>query len=253
LTGRLLRVRRSRRGGSIKTLDRALSRAGLCPRSVARELIQSGRVRVGGRVVRASESWVDPARDRIEVDGKALASRERIYLAFHKPRGYLTTFHDPEGRPTIYDLLGGLTTWAAPVGRLDRDTSGLLLLTNDTLLADRITDPSSGVLKTYRVRTRTPLLDQQAEDLRSGVVLRDGPAQAAHVEVLRHYKSYSLIELSIREGRNRQVRRMLQSVGNRVVELRRIAIGPVLLKGLPSGAYRKLAASELRGLGVPQR
>ena len=207
-------------------------------------------MRVHGRVVRSFESWVEPARDRIEVDGRLLEARRRLYLALNKPRGYLTTFHDPEGRPTIYDLLEGLTSWVGPVGRLDRDTSGLLLLTNDTLLAERITDPAFKVLKTYRVRTRGPLSEEQAAKLRSGVLLRDGPARASRLEILRHYKSYSLVELSIGDGRNRQVRRMLQSVGNRVEELRRIGIGPIRLKGLPSGAYRRLSPSELRGLGV---
>jgi pseudouridine synthase len=235
-----------------KTLDRVLSRAGLCSRSLARELIAAGRVEVGGRIVRSAERWVDPERDAVRVDGKRLSAAERAYLALHKPSGVLTTLSDPEGRPTVYDLLRDVPVWLGPVGRLDRDTSGLLLFTNDTAFAERVTNPESELAKTYHVRSGTPLEPEQLEALRRGVLLDDGPTRPARVQELRRYAGYSLILLTITEGRNRQVRRMLRAVGSRVKKLRRVAIGPVELGRLPSGAHRRLTPAELRALGVPR-
>jgi pseudouridine synthase len=233
-----------------RTLERLLSRAGLCSRSEARAWIEHGRVRVRGRVVRNPEHWVDLHRDPVLVDGRPLARAERVYLALHKPRGVVTTAHDPEGRRTVYDLLSAVPVWVAPVGRLDRDTSGLILLSNDSDFGDRITDPASHVPKTYAVRTARPIDDEALERLRAGVRLDDGPTRPAEVELRRSYKGYAVLELTITEGRNRQVRRMLAAVGNKVALLKRVRIGPVDLGALPSGGIRALTRAELRALGV---
>ncbi len=234
----------------MKTLDRLLSRAGLCSRTRAHELITEGRVRVDGRVVRDPGTYVDGGSSRVVVDGRLLTRAESLYVALNKPSGYLTSYGDPDGRKTVYDLLGELDAWVGPVGRLDRDTSGLLLLTNDTALAERVSNPRSKLEKVYRVRTARPIDDEALEQLRAGVELDDGPTRPARVECLRRYKGYALIELTITEGRNRQVRRMLSAVGNKVARLARVRVGPVELGKLASGAWRRLSKAELTALGV---
>src|SRR6266446_8929355 len=138
---------------TLKTLDRALSKAGLGSRTEARSWIGAGRVSVNGRVIQTPDHWVDIQRDKIALDGKPIQQREKIYLLLYKPKGYLTTYKDPEGRPTVYDLLREIDQFVSPVGRLDQDTSGLLILTNDTQFAERITNPDYKVPKTYLVKT----------------------------------------------------------------------------------------------------
>lgn len=238
---------RAPRGGR-RTLERVLSRAGLCSRPRARELVRGGRVEVGGRVERDPDRWIDPERESVRVDGRELLRAAPLHVALHKPRGCVTSFGDPEGRTTVYDLLGDVGGWVGPVGRLDRDTSGLLLLTNDTELAERLTSPASRVEKVYRVRTARPFDADALERLRAGVELDDGPARPVRAELVRSYKGYALLDLVLVEGRNRQVRRMLSAVGNRVARLRRTRVGPVELGDLASGAWRPLTAEELRGL-----
>jgi len=228
-------------------LERLLSKAGACSRVEARERIRAGRVAVEGRIVR------DPARRfasgvRIELDGQPLARAQKRYLALHKPRGYVTTRRDPEGRPTVYDLLGGVEAHVVPVGRLDRETSGLLLFTNDTLFADRISDPSSHVPKTYRVEARPRLSDEALAALARGVRLSDGPTRPARVEKLGDRGPATRFLLTIAEGRNRQVRRMVQEVGSRVEKLVRVKIGTLELGELASGRWRELEPRELRAL-----
>jgi 16S rRNA uridine-516 pseudouridylate synthase and related pseudouridylate synthases len=136
-----------------KTLDRALSKAGLGSRTEARSWIGAGRVAVNGKVVQTPDKWVDLERDKITLDGKPIEARKKIYLLLYKPKGYLTTYKDPEGRPTVYDLLPGVDQFVFPVGRLDQDTTGLLILTNDAALAEHLTNPESKVPKTYLVKT----------------------------------------------------------------------------------------------------
>ncbi len=229
-------------------LERLLSKAGACSRVQAREWIRAGRVAVDGRIVRDPSRPFDPARVALQLDGHALGSARRRYLALHKPRGYLTTRRDPQGRPTVYDLLGDVGAWVVPVGRLDLETSGLLLLTNDTRFADRITDPLSHVPKTYRVEAR-PRLDEQAlEQLARGVELDDGPTRPARVEKLGDRGPATRLLVTIDEGRNRQVRRMLRAVGSRVEKLARLSIGPLELGTLPAGRWRELEAREVRRL-----
>lgn len=237
----------------VKTLDRVLSRLGTCSRTQARELIAAGRVAVDGRVVRDPERWVAPEEQAISLDGRRLGPAPRVYLALHKPKGYVTTFADPEGRPTVYDLLRAFPDWVFPIGRLDQDTSGLLLFTNDTEFAERLASPASHVPKVYRVRTKAALKDEDLDPLRRGVRLHDGRARPARANLLRAYKGYALVELELSEGRNRQVRRMFSALGNGVRELRRVAIGPLALGSLASGKWRRLTADEVAALNRAAR
>lgn len=228
----------------LKTLERVLSKAGIGSRSEARRWIAAGRVTVGERVVRDPDHWVDLERDRIAFDGKPLPSVQRIYLLLHKPVGYLTTYRDPEGRPTVYDLLPDRGQYVFPVGRLDLDTSGLLIMTNDTQFAERMTNPDYHIPKTYLVKASLPLSDEQLEQLRSGIELHDGPTRPAAVTRVNP----RTFEITITEGRNRQVRRMVEALGAKVEKLTRIAIGSLQLGEMDSGSMRELTAEELRAL-----
>lgn len=232
----------------LKTLDRALSKLGFCSRTEAAEWIQAGRVRVNGRVQTDPEVWVDLEKDRITVDGRPLVASRKIYLLLYKPKGYLTTWRDPQGRPTVYDLLGNIRQWIFPVGRLDLDTSGLLLMTNDSEFAERITNPDYHVPKTYLVKASTLLSDEQLAALRHGVELKDGRTRPAEVIRLRDSGGRTFFEITITEGRNRQVRRMVEAVGSKVLKLVRTAIGPIRIGGLEIGKWRALTPAELQAL-----
>jgi len=232
----------------LKTLDRVLSKAGLASRTEAERLIASGRVRVNGAIVRDAERWIDLERDRISVDGKALSKKKRLYLVLYKPTGYVTTRVDPDGRPTVYDLLQEVKQWIFPVGRLDQDTSGLLLLTNDAQFAERITNPEFKVPKTYLVKVVPRLSDEQLDQLRNGIVLKDGPTRPAQVTRIRDSGNHTFFEITIREGRNRQVRRMVEALEGKTLKLVRVAIGPIRIASLPIGTYRELSEEEVRGL-----
>jgi 23S rRNA pseudouridine2605 synthase len=233
---------------SLKTLERIISKVGLGSRTDARSWIGAGKVRVNGKVIQNPDHWVDLERDRITFEGRPLQAADKAYILLYKPKGYLTTYRDPEGRPTVYDLTGDVQTWLSPVGRLDLDTSGLLLLTNDTGFAERITNPEHKVAKTYLVKASTLLSDDQLERLRSGVELNDGPTRPAAVTRLRDAAKYTFLEITITEGRNRQVRRMLEAVDSKVLKLVRVAIGPIRIGDLPIGKWRRLSAAEVRAL-----
>jgi 23S rRNA pseudouridine2605 synthase len=227
----------------IKTLERVLSKAGIGSRTEARKWIADGRVRVDGRIVRNPDQWVDLKRDRVAFDGKLLGKTERVYLLFYKPKGYLTTYRDPQGRPTIYDLLPN-KQYLFPVGRLDLDTSGLLILTNDTAFAEQLTNPDYKVPKTYLVKASKPMTDDHLETLRRGVELRDGPTRPAIVKRITANK----FEITITEGRNRQVRRMVEHLNAKVLKLVRVAIGSIRIGELKIGAARELTRAEVRVL-----
>jgi len=205
-------------------------------------------VRVNGKVVENPDHWVDLERDKITIDGKRLGRVERVYILLYKPKGYLTTHGDPEGRPTVYDLIEDAGQWLAPVGRLDLDTSGLLILTNDTAFGDRVMSPEYKAPKTYEVKASTRLSDEQLERLRKGVELSDGPTRAAQVKRLRDVGKYTHLEITITEGRNRQVRRMLEAVDSKVLKLVRTAIGPIRIGELPIGKWRVLEPGEVLAL-----
>jgi 23S rRNA pseudouridine2605 synthase len=204
---------------------------------------------VNGAIVLNPDHWVDLESDRISLDGKPLRAASRTYILLYKPKGYLTTYKDPEGRPTVYDLLADAGSWLAPVGRLDLDTSGLLLLTNDTVFAERITNPDHKVPKTYQVKTALLVSDEQIGQLRQGVQLNDGPTRPALVDRLRDGPKHSHLEITITEGRNRQVRRMFEAIGNKVSKLVRTAIGPIRIGDLQIGKWRALTSDEIRALG----
>jgi pseudouridine synthase len=228
----------------LKTLERVLSKAGIGSRSEARKWIGAGRVKVNGRVEGDPNRWVDLERDQITFDDKPLESAESTYLLLHKPTGYLTTYRDPEGRPTIYDLLPDRDRYLFPVGRLDMDTSGLLILTNDTAFAERLTNPNYHVPKTYRVKASKPLSDEQLQRLRDGLELKDGPTRPALV----NRTGVAAFEITITEGRNRQVRRMVEALDAKVLKLARIAIGEIALGELEVGKTRVLREDEVRRL-----
>ena len=196
-------------------------------------------------MIQNPEHWVDLDRDTVTLDGKPVRAAAKTYLLLYKPKGYLTTYRDPEGRPTVYDLVQDAGTWLAPVGRLDLDTSGLLLLTNDTDFAERIMNPEYKVPKTYQVKTATRLSDEQIEQLRQGVELADGPTQPATVTRLRDGGRHTFLELTISEGRNRQVRRMIEALDSKVLKLVRTAIGPIRIGDLPIGKWRALTTEEV--------
>ncbi len=194
------------------------------------------------------DHWVDMERDRVRFDGKPLEKQERIYLLLYKPTGYITTYKDPEGRPTVYDLLRDVDVFVVPVGRLDLDTSGLLILTNDTQFAERIMNPDFHVPKTYLVKASTLLTEEQLQQLRDGVELVDGPTRPAVVRRVRDSGKYTHFEIVLTEGRNRQVRRMVEAIGARVMKLVRVKIGEIAIGDLPIGKWRLLTRGELTRL-----
>jgi pseudouridine synthase len=229
-------------------LERVLSKAGLGSRTEARKWIGAKRVKVNGKLIQTPDHWVDLERDIVTLDGKPVRASKRIYLLLYKPKGYITTYKDPEGRPTVYDLIQDAGQWVVPVGRLDQDTSGLLLLTNDTRFAETVTNPEFKIAKTYLVKTSTRLTDEQIVQLQKGVILNDGPTQPAIVKRVRDSAKYSFIEMTIREGRNRQVRRMIEAIGSKVLKLVRTEIGGVSIGDLPIGRYRELSPGEVQRL-----
>jgi 23S rRNA pseudouridine2605 synthase len=232
-----------------RTLDRVLSKFGLGSRTEARSWIGSGRVTVNGKKIQTPDFWVDPELDRVALDGHPLTARQKQYLLLYKPKGYLTTYKDPEGRPTVYDLLGGVKDFVFPVGRLDQDTTGLLILTNDSAFGDHITSPQSKVPKTYLVKASMLLAEEQMDRLRQGIVLDDGPTRPASVKHIRDGAKYTFFEITITEGRNRQVRRMVEALGAKVLKLVRTGIGGIEIGALEIGKYRNLSQEEVLALG----
>jgi 23S rRNA pseudouridine2605 synthase len=232
----------------LKTLERVISKAGLGSRTEARSWIGTGRVRVNGKLVQTPDHWVDLERDKVTLDGKPVRPQEKLYILLYKPKGYITTYKDTEGRSTVYDLIRGVEQWVFPVGRLDLDTSGLLILTNDTQFAERLTNPEYKAPKTYLVKCSTRVPDDQLERLRQGVILNDGPTLPAEVTRLRDSEKYTFLEITITEGRNRQVRRMIEAVGSKVLKLVRTAIGPIRIGNLEIGKHRQLNRAEVAQL-----
>jgi 23S rRNA pseudouridine2605 synthase len=231
-----------------KTLDRVLSQAGIASRKEARQWIGAGRVAVDGKKIQTPDVWVDPQHQRVTLDGKPLRAAQKIYLLLYKPKGYVTTYKDPDGRPTVYDLLKDVPEKVFSAGRLDLDTTGLLIFTNDGEFAGRITSPESHVPKTYLVKASMLLTDDQLDQLRRGVTLADGPTRPAVVKRLRDSGRYTFFEITITEGRNRQVRRMVETLGARVLKLVRTEIGTIRIGDLQIGTYRALSDREVREL-----
>jgi 23S rRNA pseudouridine2605 synthase len=236
--------------GSLRTLDRVLSKAGVVSRTGARRWIEEGRVKVDGKKVQTPDTWVDARRQRVTVDGRPLRDANKVYLLLYKPKGYLTTSKDPGSRPTIYDLLKDVPERVIPVGRLDLDTSGLLILTNDTAFADYVTSPDSHVPKTYLVKASARLSGEQLSQLRQGIELTDGPARPAGVRRVRDSEKYTYFEISITEGRNRQVRRMVEALGAKVLKLVRTEIAGIGIGDLQIGQWRRLTEREVRRVSM---
>ncbi|MEW8977451.1 MAG: pseudouridine synthase [Symbiobacterium sp.] len=232
-------------------LQKVMARAGVASRRHSEELIRAGRVTVNGRVVTELGTKVVPGRDVIEVDGRPLgAPEEKVYVLVNKPKGYVTTLFDPQGRPKVIDLLDDqVAERVYPVGRLDYDTEGLVLLTNDGDLANALMHPAKQVKKTYIAKVRGVPGPGKIKQLQHGVELDDGPTAPAEVRVLevRAPNSATLL-IRIHEGRNRQVRRMCAAVGHEVIHLRRTALGPLQLGDLPVGEWRYLTDAEVKAL-----
>jgi 23S rRNA pseudouridine2605 synthase len=232
------------------SLARAISKSGLASRTVAATWIAAGRVSVNDALVRDPDRRVDMSRDRIAVDGQSVAAVRKRYLVLNKPRGLVTTARDEQGRGTVYECLPDAQgQWLAPVGRLDKASEGLLLFTNDTQWARRILDPATHVAKVYHVQIGGLPDAALLEQLRAGVQLEDGVrTRQAGVAVLRHGAKNCWLEITLEEGKNRQIRRMLASVDRPVLRLVRVAIGRVLLGELPKGQSRELTVDEVSGL-----
>jgi pseudouridine synthase len=226
-------------------LNRFLSQTGLCSRRAAEELIRKGRVSVNGLECRDLSVRIDPEHDRVRVDGQELAPSGRlIYVALNKPKGYVTTLRDERGRKCVKELVEGVGERVFPVGRLDRNSEGLLLFTNDGLTAHRLMHPSFGLEKVYRVTVDRSLSKAELLKIRSGVELEDGPAHVLKAESVAD--DMRKVELTIQEGRKREIRRIFQALGFRVIALKRIRFGPISLGRLPSGKWRKLSTKETR-------
>ncbi|MCG6928026.1 MAG: rRNA pseudouridine synthase [Acidobacteria bacterium] len=232
-----------------RSLGRTLSKLGVCSRREAERWIAAGRVTVNGRVARSPRPPVDPARDVVLVDGLRVVGLERVVIALHKPVGLLTTRVDPAGRPTVYDCLRDLDRWVFPVGRLDRDTSGLLLFTNDTAFAHRLTDPERHAPRTYHARVRGRPDPETLQMLAGGVNLGRGvvtrPATVRLLEASGPPAEGAWLEIVLTEGRKRQIRRMCAILRHPVQELIRLRIGPFALGPLPPGHWRDEKGSGL--------
>jgi 23S rRNA pseudouridine2605 synthase len=229
-------------------LQKVLAHAGVGSRRHCEELIAAGRVSVDGAIVRQLGTQVDPEKQRIAVDGEAIHAERHVYWLVNKPRGYLCTNHDPARRPLVIELVPKVDQRVYTVGRLDEDSEGLLLLTNDGALAHRLMHPRFGVEKTYLVQVVGSPSREDVQQLLKGVWLSDGHVKARHVKRLKSQGSSTWLRIILSEGKNREIRRMLARLGHKVVRLRRTAIGPVELGPLASGKARKLSGPELRAL-----
>ncbi|TAK59851.1 MAG: rRNA pseudouridine synthase [Bacteroidetes bacterium] len=228
------------------SLTRALSKLGYCSRSQAITLIEQRKVLVNGKIVNDATVWVDLKKDKITVDGKSIAKKKFVYILMNKPRGVVTTRSDERNRKTVYDLLVGVNEWVFPIGRLDKDTTGLLLLTNDNQLGERLTSPASKVPKTYLVQIDRPMREEDKAIIRNGVVLKNEELLPAKINSVNVQNGEYWIEMTIVEGKNRQIRRMCETLGYSVISLRRTKIGNLTVQNLNEGEWKYLAESEIK-------
>lgn len=234
----------------MERLQKVLAQAGIASRRKCEELILAGKVEVNDEVVTQLGVKVNPAEDVIKVNGKLIKPEEKIYVILHKPKGVITSVSDPHGRRVVTDYLKGIKQRVYPVGRLDYDTEGLLLLTNDGEFANLLMHPSHHVPRTYLAYVNGVPHGDVLDKLRSGITLDDGktlPAEVEYYDVIPE-ENRAVISITIYEGRNRQVRRMFESVGFPVKRLRRVQFGTISLGGLPRGKYRILSAQEVKEL-----
>jgi 23S rRNA pseudouridine2605 synthase len=233
----------------LERLQKIISAAGIMSRRAAEELIIEGRVRVNGKVVTELGTKADAARDHIKVDGKLINPKQPpTYIMLNKPAGFVTTMSDPEGRPTVQDLLKGVKVRVYPVGRLDYNTEGLLLMTNDGDFAHLITHPKHEFPKTYLAKVKGVVDAKSMSDLEQGIYLEDGRTAPAKIKKVRKEEANSWLEITIHEGRKRQVRRMFDRVGHSVIKLKRIRTGNLSLGDLGEGTYRHLTPVEVKAL-----
>lgn len=234
----------------MERLQKIISQAGIASRREAETIITAGRVTVNNKVVRELGSKADLFKDKIRVDGKLIRSEKPVYLLLFKPKGVVSTLSDPQGRETVAQLVSEVSQRVYPVGRLDYNTEGVLLLTNDGNLTHALLHPSRHVKKTYIARVQGIPTEEKLDRLRSGIQLEDGitaPAEVYLMEVDRD-KNDARVELTIHEGRNRQVRRMCDAIGHSVKQLKRISFGFLTLEGLKRGQYRHLTQEEVKRL-----
>ncbi len=232
-------------------MQKILAEMGIASRRRAEEMIAEGRLRVNGKVA-VLGTKADPGRDHIKLDGKLLTGRaeNKVYYMMNKPVNVMTTLEDPQGRPTVGDFMARIKMRVYPVGRLDFDSEGLLLLTNDGVLTHAILHPSKKIPKTYKVKIKGLLDDKDIARLRGGMHLADGKTAPAKVRKLRKLKENSWVEMTITEGRKRQVRRMFDHVGHSVLKLIRVKVGRVDLGPLPPGEIRSLTPDEIESLKI---
>ena len=230
-------------------LQKLLAQAGVASRRKAEEMIAAGRVTVNGRPARLGDSAL-PGKDVVAVDGQRLdrPQKERVYLALHKPRGFVTTMEDERGRRCVAQLVAGVPQRVYPVGRLDKDSEGLLLMTNDGAFANAVAHPSTHVAKTYRVTLRPGVTEEQLVKISTGIMVDGRMTAPAKARVLQEQPGRVVVEIVLYEGRNREIRKMCEALGLEVARLKRIAIGPVRLGMLPQGKYRELSREEVKGL-----
>lgn len=234
----------------MERLQKVLAQAGIASRRKCEEYITSGRVQVNDVIVRELGTKVDPAADVIKVDGKAIKAQSKTYLMLNKPKGVITSATDPEGRKVVTDFLPGVKERVYPVGRLDYETEGLLILTNDGEFANLLTHPRNHVPRTYLATVKGNLHGSVLDKLKTGVKLDDGmtaPAEADYYDI-NPDKNETIVVITIFEGRNRQVRRMFEAVHHPVIRLKRVMFGPLELGGLPRGKFRALTGKEVQAL-----
>jgi 23S rRNA pseudouridine2605 synthase len=237
---------RSSKGAKKVALVRALSKLGYSSRSQAYELIRTGRVEVNGRVVTDPAVTVAPGLTRIQVAGVEVDRAPWRCIALNKPRPVVTSRTDPDGRATVYELIADLDARVVPVGRLDLASTGLLLMTNDTQLADWLTSPASGIVRRYVVTVRGELSDISARALMTGITDRGERLKAVSIDILKRSKRETHVLVELDEGRNREIRRMMKAAGHEVSRLKRIAIGGLELGNLSPGAWRDISVDEMR-------
>ncbi|EGO63669.1 pseudouridine synthase [Acetonema longum] len=231
-------------------LQKVLSQAGVASRRQAEQYILEGRVSVNGKVIKELGTKVTPGKDRIRVDGKIIGAEKLVYILLYKPKGVVSTMSDPEGRKTVKSLVEDIPERIYPVGRLDYNTEGLLLMTNDGELAQALTHPSHEIEKTYLARVLGQPAEEKLDRLRIGIRLEDGVTAPAKLILLEHdrEKNITQVEIIIHEGKNRQVRRMFEAIGHPVNQLKRVSFAFLTLQGVRRGRYRHLTTAEVQQL-----
>jgi 23S rRNA pseudouridine2605 synthase len=235
-------------------LQKIIAAAGICSRRAAEELILAGKVQVNDRVVRQLGTRADTGRDEIRIDGRLITTEvERVYLMLNKPAGYVTTLKDPEGRPVVTDLVRDVGQRVYPVGRLDYDSEGLLILTNDGAFAERVQHPRYEIPRTYLAKVRGRVTRKEIQSLLKGIELEDGPFTVDGIQEEKFNEKSQWLRVTISEGRNRIIRRAMEALGHPVARLIRVSLGSLELGSLKPGEHRQLRRKEVEGLLRPQR